>query len=270
MENEKKDHQEFVKYYADQSMTPETLDRFKGIKSAVLRMAQKHGLKIPTEGYSVADISCGAGTQSILWAKEGHQVCGIDINEGLLSIAEQRAENDGCAINFKAGSAETIPLENASIHICLVPEFLEHVKNWQTCLDEFSRILKPGGILFISTTNRFCPIQNEFTLPLYSWYPSILKNYFVKLSTTSKPQIVNYAKYPAVNWFSYFQLEKELNHRHFKCYDRLDAMDLESFSKLKQIAAQIFKINKISRFALQILTPSTILFSIKKSPCQFL
>jgi 2-polyprenyl-6-hydroxyphenyl methylase/3-demethylubiquinone-9 3-methyltransferase len=247
---------------------PRTLDRFEGIKNAVLRMAQKHGLKLPSEGYSVADIGCGAGTQVRLWAKEGHHVCGIDINEALLAIAEQRTEKEGFSINFKTGSAETIPLDNDSVDICLVPKLLEHVKNWQICLDEFSRILKPDGILFISTSNRFCPVQDEFTLPFYSWYPSAVKKYFEKLSTTTKPQIVNYAKYPALNWFSYFQLEKELNLRHIKCYDRLEAMDLESFSKLKRIAAQIFKMNKITRFALHIITPGTILFGIKESPSQ--
>jgi 2-polyprenyl-3-methyl-5-hydroxy-6-metoxy-1,4-benzoquinol methylase len=41
--------------------------------------------------WSVADIGCGAGTQSIMWAQKGHEVHGLDINAQLVELAAKRA-----------------------------------------------------------------------------------------------------------------------------------------------------------------------------------
>ena len=118
-------------------------------------------------------------------------------------------------MNFRQGSAENIPLKNKFVDFCIVPELLEHVADWEKCLDEFSRILKPNGILFISTTNKLCPVQNEFNLPFYSWYPDFLKKKYEKLAVTSRPEIVNFAKFPAVNWFTVFQLGERITKKIF-------------------------------------------------------
>jgi 2-polyprenyl-3-methyl-5-hydroxy-6-metoxy-1,4-benzoquinol methylase len=53
--------------------------------------------------------------------------------------------------------------------VCLLPELLEHVADWQSCLNEAARVLRPGGLLYLSTTNVLCPRQQEFNLPLYSF-----------------------------------------------------------------------------------------------------
>ena len=256
----------FVEYYSKQSLSIESKRRFVGVKNAVQRVAKKYGDRtISIEKYDVADIGCGAGSQCLLWASEGHRVHGIDINEKLLTIAEKRSDDAGINIEFHLGSAANLPWSDSSMDVCLVPELLEHVTDWERCLDEFARILRPSGILYISTTNKLCPYQNEFNLPLYSWYPNVLKAYFVKMATSSRPQIVNYATYPAVNWFTFFQLKRELNKRSFRCYDRFDVMDIQKFSKKRKIVARIVKANRISRLFGHIASPGTMIFSIKHS-----
>ena len=49
--------------------------------------------------------------------------------------------------------------------------------------------------MYISTTSKLCPIQEEFNLPWYSWYPAPLKRYFERRAVTDWPAIANYAKY---------------------------------------------------------------------------
>ena len=71
-------------------------------------------------------------------------------------------------------------------------------------------MLRPGGVLYLRTTNRLCPIQAEFSLPLYAWHPRSMKRYCERLAVTTRPGIANYARYPAVHWFSYFQLKEYL------------------------------------------------------------
>lgn len=218
-------HPEFYEYYAKESQSPQTLRRYGAIRDMLLRVLSSEGAR--NTGLDVADIGCGAGTQCVLWAQLGHRVHGLDVNEPLVRLARERAAAAGLAIEFRVGSAVSVPWADASMDVCLAPELLEHVADWRACLDEFSRILRPGGLLFVSTTNVLCPRQQEFNLPLYSWYPAPLKRRCERLAVTTRPQLANYAKYPAVNWFSFYGLRSALAPRGLRCLDRFDVMDLD-------------------------------------------
>jgi 2-polyprenyl-6-hydroxyphenyl methylase/3-demethylubiquinone-9 3-methyltransferase len=153
----------------------------------VLRVAEREG---PVRGpLTVADIGCGAGTLSMLWAEHGHRVFGIDINAQLIKLATERSRESDIKIDFQLGTATDLPWSDESMDVCLVPELLEHVQDWERCLDEFARVIKPGGVLFLTTTNKLCPRQQEFNLLMYSWYPAFIKRYFEKLAV-STPSIV--------------------------------------------------------------------------------
>ena len=191
-------NQEFYEYYARQSQSDEAFIRFTRLRDLVLRVKQNEAKTNNASSLDVVDIGCGAGTLSMLWAELGHRVHGIDVNESLINLARERAKNAGFDIEFRLGTAESLPWGDASADICLAPELLEHVPNWENCLNEFSRILRPGGILFLSTTNKLCPKQQEYTLPLYSWYPGFIKRYCEKIAVTTHPEIVNYATYSFV------------------------------------------------------------------------
>jgi hypothetical protein len=42
--------------------------------------------------------------------------------------------------------------------------------------------------------------QEEFNLPLYSWYPWRLKRHFEAVAVTTRPALANFARYSAVNF----------------------------------------------------------------------
>jgi 2-polyprenyl-3-methyl-5-hydroxy-6-metoxy-1,4-benzoquinol methylase len=100
-----------------------------------------------------------AGTQCMIRASKGHRVYGIDINEPLIELARKRAQEAGLQVLFSVGSAVRVPWPDQSMHVCLLPELLEHVVEWMACLKETARILRPGGVLFLSTTNKLCPVS---------------------------------------------------------------------------------------------------------------
>src|SRR5687767_9141524 len=93
-------HPDFYEYYAAESQSAGTEQRFRRIQAAVLRIAAESGLAGTLE---VADIGCGAGTQARLWAQLGHRVRGLDINEPLLQLARERATAQGLDIDFEVG-----------------------------------------------------------------------------------------------------------------------------------------------------------------------
>lgn len=253
-------HEHFYDYYARASESKATLQRFLAIRDMVSRVLEEQAVARPLE---IADIGCGAGTQCMMWAELGHTVHGLDVNEPLLELAKQRATEAGFTVDFRVGSAVALPWASASMDVCLVPELLEHVVDWQGCLREFTRILRPGGVLYLSTTNKLCPIQQEFHLPLYSWYPAPLKRHCERLAVTTHGKWVNFARYPAVNWFSFYSLRALLSPAGFRCRDRFDVMDLSTKGALARVIVAAIQALPALRWLGHVATPSTSLVAIK-------
>ncbi len=253
----------FASYYAETSLSKETATRFESIRDVSLRLYRQHGAN-RAQVLEVADVGCGAGTLSMIWARAGHQVHSIDINQELVGLGRQRAAAEGMAVDFRVGSAVALPWDNASMDICLMPELLEHVADWRSCVSECARLLRPGGLLFLTTTNRLCPKQQEFDLPFYSWYPAPLKRYCEKLSVTTRPELVQHAQYPAVHWFTFYQMRDELKVLGFAQYfDRFDAIDAaRKPAPLRALLASVRTV-PLLRWLGHVATPNLRLFAIK-------
>lgn len=254
--------QSFLDYYEQQSLSPGTVQRFSTVRDKALRLLAS---RRDTIGHAlqVADIGCGPGTQCRLWAKLGHHLHGLDVNAPLIELARRRAREDSLEIVFDVGSATDLPYADSSMDVALLPELLEHVANWKGCLNEAVRILKPGGLLYLSTTNWLCPMQQEFSLPVYSWYPGFVKRKYERLAITTRPEIANYCKYPAVNWFSFYSLDKYLGARGFRCMDRFDVLETEEKGALSKLAVTLIRSIPPLRFVGHVLTPSSIVFALK-------
>jgi len=124
----------FYRYYEEQSLSLATLERFATVCDKVLRLLEDHDKTSAARVLNVVDIGCGAGTQCRIWAERGHNVFGIDVNEPLIELARRRAQEAGLAIRFETGSATQLPFKDESMDVCLLPELLEHVEDWQVCL----------------------------------------------------------------------------------------------------------------------------------------
>ena len=167
------------------------------------------------------------------------------------------------AIDFQIGTATELPWPDASVDICLAPELLEHVPEWQTCLDELSRILRPGGLLYINTSNSLCPVQNEFKLPMYSWYPRRLKRLVERLSVSTHPELANYATYPAVNWFTFPKLRREFERRGLVSFDRVDLFQSDDGGFVKRNLIPVIRASAMLRLMVQFATPYTQIVGLK-------
>jgi ubiquinone/menaquinone biosynthesis C-methylase UbiE len=102
------------------------------------------------DGVRVADIGCGDGTLARLIAGYGASVTGIDPNPS--QIAKARAQAPVKDETFVEGVAEHLPMDDASVRLVVFSNSLHHVpvESQPAALAEASRILEPGGALFIS------------------------------------------------------------------------------------------------------------------------
>jgi ubiquinone/menaquinone biosynthesis C-methylase UbiE len=254
-------HDQFFQYYQEKSQSQETIARFERLVQLVLNAMKEQGREGP---FQIADIGGGAGTLARAFARAGHFVTCIDISKDLLDVGRKRAEEEGFEMEFINCSATSTPIPDASLDICVVPELLEHVVEWRECLDEAARILRPGGLLYLSTTNKLCPVQREFTLPLYSWYPGFLKKRYERLAVTTRPELANYAKYPAVNWFTYYSLRSALIDRGFlRFLDRMDMMAIQAPESFKSTISKRLRRIPFCRFAFQVITDASNIIAFK-------
>jgi len=98
----------------------------------------------------VLDIACGEGYGSAAMLKAGAAaVIGVDI-----SVESCKHARTKYGIETKVGSAEAIPLADSSVDVVVSFETIEHVSRPELFLDECVRVLRPGGLMIVSTPNR--------------------------------------------------------------------------------------------------------------------
>ena len=84
----------------------------------------------------------------------GAAVTGVDASSRNISVASLHAEGQGLAIDYRQGTAEALAESGAQFDVVLALEIVEHVADVDLFLRSCGRIVKPGGLLFLSTLNR--------------------------------------------------------------------------------------------------------------------
>lgn len=104
-------------------------------------------------GKDVLDIACGEGYGSVMLATRARSVIGVDVDEGAVRHAIHaygRLKN----VHFKRGDAVEIPLDNSSVDVVVSFETIEHHDSHREMLAEIRRVLRPHGLLILSSPNR--------------------------------------------------------------------------------------------------------------------
>jgi len=104
-------------------------------------------------GKIVIDIASGEGYGANLAAKKAKHVYGIDISEEAVAFAAEKYRATA-NLSFIAGSVEAIPLESHIADVVISFETLEHSDKHHEMMREIKRVLKPGGVLIISSPDK--------------------------------------------------------------------------------------------------------------------
>ena len=180
----------------------------------------------------VLDLACGSGPHMLAWAERGYRMTGIDFDRGLLAIGRERVQKGAKPrpgvgelppAAWSCGDATRMPFRDASFDAVFCNSLLEHVPAWQAVLSETARLLKPGGLAVVYTTNRTCPIQQEVNhFPFYSWIPDPLQRRVLAWIMEHRRDLVNFTDFPAVNWFTFPGMRRAFERVGLEPFDRLD------------------------------------------------
>ncbi|MBI2664000.1 class I SAM-dependent methyltransferase [Candidatus Woesearchaeota archaeon] len=102
-------------------------------------------IKTAIKGQTALDVGCREGIQSKWLESKGYKVTSIDIEKAY----------EKCII---ADCNKKLPFKSNSFDLAWCSEVIEHLDNPEKSVNEMRRVLKPGGIMIITTPNSRCLI----------------------------------------------------------------------------------------------------------------
>ena len=153
-------------------------------------------------------LGCGARPVTLKHLLDlGHDAIGVEPVPAFLEAAKRYLERSDRVV---PGTAENIPVADSSQHVIFCESVLEHVDSPPISIREMCRVVAPGGVVLVYTTNRlrinWRGKTDEFNVPFYNWLPRLVKESFVFEHLHYRPSLANYSPRPAVHWFTYSQL----------------------------------------------------------------
>lgn len=119
----------------------------------------------------VMDLACGTGNISILLAKRGYHVIGIDLSEEMLAITQDKAQQEGLSLNlYHQDMRELVSSELMDSIVCFC-DSLNYVTDprgiYQT-FEQVYRYLRPGGV-FLFDVHSVYKIREVFGDRSFNW-----------------------------------------------------------------------------------------------------
>lgn len=133
-----------------------TGERFVPTEQGVIRQEHLHRYAwcLPlVSGKDVLDVASGEGYGSAMLASRARSVIGVDISAEAISHASARYAN-GSNLSYMEGSAASIPLGDDSVDVVVSFETIEHLLEQEEMMAEIRRVLRPDGILVMSSPNK--------------------------------------------------------------------------------------------------------------------
>jgi ubiquinone/menaquinone biosynthesis C-methylase UbiE len=118
------------------------------------------------DGKVVLDIACGTGYGIGLLSSTAKFVAGVDIDPQAAQEAKKECGDNSCVL---LGNGLGLPFADASFDVVTSFETLEHLYERSSFLAELRRVLRPGGILILSTPNANYtqPVNGKPTNPFH-------------------------------------------------------------------------------------------------------
>jgi ubiquinone/menaquinone biosynthesis C-methylase UbiE len=101
----------------------------------------------------VLDIATGGGHVAFALAPHAAEVVALDLTREMLEVAEQEAiKRQLTTISFLEGDARQLPCADASFDLVVCRQAAHHFPQIRQCVQEWARVLKPGGKLLLDDT----------------------------------------------------------------------------------------------------------------------
>lgn len=107
----------------------------------------------PEAGSFVLDAGCGTGNFSLKLARKGVRVEGVDLSVPMIDYAKEKAQASAYAdqLHFQVGDLYELPFADETFDAVLSMAAFEFIHEDERALEEFFRVVKPGGYVLVGT-----------------------------------------------------------------------------------------------------------------------
>lgn len=141
-------------------------------------LVEQHGF--PLRGKSVLDIAAGWGAHALAFAERGAEVVASDLFDSKFAELERFSFDHNLQVKTCVADCVSVPQPAASFDVIVCLELIEHIPDPRMLAREIDRLLKPGGICFLTTPAKLRSVlsrEPHYHLPLIAALPFTLQGF---------------------------------------------------------------------------------------------
>jgi 2-polyprenyl-3-methyl-5-hydroxy-6-metoxy-1,4-benzoquinol methylase len=136
---------ELYDYYAE--IREEDLARRHTAENRARQLELLEGIQRHAPGRKLLDVGCGDGQLLETAGDAGWDAMGVDLSEAAIDLCQKRGLNATCTDFFSDS------LDEERFDVIVMSELIEHVPEPQRFMKRAAELLRPGGILYLTTPN---------------------------------------------------------------------------------------------------------------------
>jgi 2-polyprenyl-3-methyl-5-hydroxy-6-metoxy-1,4-benzoquinol methylase len=174
------------------------------------------------------EVGTGIGWVPIIAKKRGLNLKGLEISPMLVEAGIEYGREYGVEPDISLGNIEDYELGRETYDVVIANSVFEHVEFWRPGMERIYAALKPGGMMFFESTNKFSVVSGEFPpLGIYGWMPNWMRYKFRQI-VHGEDIMKNGIDF---HQFTYWGLRKAFREIGYsKIYDRVDLAEPEDIA----------------------------------------
>jgi 2-polyprenyl-3-methyl-5-hydroxy-6-metoxy-1,4-benzoquinol methylase len=147
----------------------EALEKKRPIYNGIMQAVRRY--RTLDANTRMIEIGTGTGWFVLLSLLDGLNCRGMEISPQLIARAKEIGAKYSLNPDIDLGNLEETNLGKEVYDVAICSNVFEHVELWREGIKKVAESLKPGGLMFFESTNKFSFTSGEYSaFPLYGFY----------------------------------------------------------------------------------------------------
>jgi 2-polyprenyl-3-methyl-5-hydroxy-6-metoxy-1,4-benzoquinol methylase len=185
------------------------------------RLRQLESIAGPLDRQILLDVGAGMGGFAVAAALAGATVAACEFNRDYCEIIKLRAARNDLTLPVYNAAGEALPFADRSFDTIVSWDVIEHVQDPARMLQEFNRVLLPGGVALVTAINRWAWKDPHYHIRGLNWLPRPWAERLIRRRGRSKEGAAfqDMQRLSEMHYFSYGAFVRLARRYGFRVYD---------------------------------------------------